>query len=242
MSSSANGSHGPVLASTSSSGHGPMSSSAGSTEGPCGGSGVGGARATKGTVLLVDDEVDTRELLAGAIARAGYRCVAAEDTCKALERASATGVLDVVVTDVVLGNEDRGGLRLMTELKTVGVHAPVIVITAYADVEKVKIALNQGAVYLIEKPFRASELIQVIDQVKAHGADVRPTVAQALLQANLTDKERVVANHLLEGLSYAEIAERESNSPNTIRQHVSTIYAKLGVGSRAELFRLVYAR
>jgi DNA-binding CsgD family transcriptional regulator len=60
--------------------------------------------------------------------------------------------------------------------------------------------------------------------------------------ANLTDKELVVARHLLEGLSYAEIAELENNSPITIRQHLSTVYAKLGVSSRAELFRLVYTR
>jgi DNA-binding CsgD family transcriptional regulator len=41
---------------------------------------------------------------------------------------------------------------------------------------------------------------------------------------------------------YGEIAEIESNSASTIRQHVSAIYAKCGVGSRAEFFRLVYAR
>ena len=67
-------------------------------------------------------------------------------------------------------------------------------------------------------------------------------VEQVLTRANLTDKERVVALHLLDGLSSGEIAELERNSPKTIRQHVSTIYAKCGVGSRAEFFRLVYAR
>jgi DNA-binding NtrC family response regulator len=200
------------------------------------------ASPAKGTVLLVEDERDTRELLESAIARAGYRCVTAADGAEAMERAAAAAFIDVVVTDVVLGVDDAGGLRLMTDLKTVGVLAPVIVITAYADVEKVKIALNQGAVHLIEKPFRAPALIQVIDRVKAQGGDVRHTVEQVLGRANLTDKEIVVARHLLKGLSYGEIAEIERNSPNTIRQHVSAIYLKCGVGSRAEFFRLVYAR
>jgi FixJ family two-component response regulator len=196
----------------------------------------------KGTVLLVEDERDTRELLAGAIARAGYRCVTAGSVAEALERASTAGFIDVVVTDVVLGADDRGGLRLMGELKTAGVLAPVIVITAYADVEKVKIALNEGAAHLLEKPFRAPALLEVIDRAKAQGGDVRHMVEQVLARANLTDKERVVARHLLDGLSSGEIAEREHNSPKTIRQHVSTIYAKCGVSSRAEFFRLVYAR
>jgi FixJ family two-component response regulator len=203
---------------------------------------VSAAPPLKGTVLLVEDERDTRELLAGAIGRAGYRCVTAGSVTEALERAAGAGFIDVVVTDVVLGPDDRGGLRLMGELKAAGVLAPVIVITAYADVEKVKIALNEGAAHLLEKPFRAPALLEVIDRAKAQGGDVRHMVEQVLIRANLTDKERVVARHLLDGLSSGEIAELERNSPKTIRQHVSTIYAKCGVNSRAEFFRLVYAR
>jgi DNA-binding NarL/FixJ family response regulator len=198
--------------------------------------------ASKGTVLLAEDERDTRELLAGAIGRAGYRCMTAGSVSEALERAATGGFVDVVVTDVVLGPDDRGGLRLMTELKAAGVLAPVVVITAYADVEKVKVALNQGAAHLIEKPFRAAALLEVIDRVRVQGGDFRHAIGQVLARAGLTEKERVVAQHLLEGLSSSEIAELERNSPQTIRQHVSTIYAKCGVGSRAEFFRLVYAR
>ncbi len=78
--------------------------------------------------------------------------------------------------------------------------------------------------------------------MKAQGGNVRHTVEQVLVRANLTDKELVVARHLLDGLTYGEIADLESNSPKTIRQHVSTIYSKCGVASRAELFRLVYTR
>jgi FixJ family two-component response regulator len=200
------------------------------------------AEAASGTVLLVEDERDTRELLTGAITRAGYRCVAAGSAEEALERAASAGFIDVVVTDVVLGADDRGGLHLMRALESAGVLAPVVVITAYADVEKVKMALNQGAAHLLEKPFRAPALLEVIERAKAQGGDVRHMIEQVMTRANLTEKERVVARHLLDGLSSSEIAELERNSPKTIRQHVSTIYAKCGVGSRAEFFRLVYAR
>jgi FixJ family two-component response regulator len=195
----------------------------------------------KGTVLLVEDERDTRELLSGALERAGYRCVAADSAREALASAGAAGFVDVVVTDVVLGVDDRAGLRLIAELRRAGVHAPVVVITAYADVEKVKTALNEGAAHLLEKPFRAPDLLDVVARVQAHGGDARHAAEQFLARAGLTDKERVVARHLLEGLSSSEIADLEKNSPKTIRQHVSQIYAKCGVGSRAELFRLVYA-
>jgi DNA-binding NarL/FixJ family response regulator len=194
------------------------------------------------TVLLVEDERDTRELLAGAITRAGHRCLAAATAGEALSFAADGGFVDVVVTDVVLAGDDRGGLDLMARLEAAGTHAPVIVITAYADVEKVKLALNLGAAHLIEKPFAASELLDAIERVRRAGSDVRHRVEQMLVRANLTDKERVVARHLLEGLSSSEIADLERNSPKTIRQHVSTVYAKCGVRNRAEFFRLIYAR
>lgn len=195
----------------------------------------------KGTVLLVEDEDDTREMLARALVRAGYECVAAGNLSDGLARAAEAERVDVVVADVVLGKDDRGGLRLLTALRARGVEAPVVMITAYADVEKVKTALNEGAAYLLEKPFRANDLLGVIEKVST-GGEAAHSAEQVLARAKLTEKERTVALLLLDGLSSTEIAEREHNSPKTIRQHVSQIYAKCGVSSRAEFFRLVYAR
>jgi DNA-binding NarL/FixJ family response regulator len=194
------------------------------------------------SVLLVEDEDDTREMLGRALARAGHRCVPARGVADAIALAAAHEAFDVVVTDVVLGQEDRGGLRVLTSLRAAGVRAPVVVITAFADVEKVKFALNHGAAHFLEKPFRAAELLDVIARVQTSGADVQHAIERVLARARLTDKERVVARHLLEGLSSSEIAEVERNSPKTIRQHVSQIYAKCGVSSRAEFFRLLYVR
>jgi DNA-binding NtrC family response regulator len=195
----------------------------------------------KGTILLVEDERDTRELLGRAIERAGYACALAEGARQARERAAVGDPFSAVVTDVVLGRDDRGGLTLMTDLRRAGVRAPFVIITAYADVEKVKIALNQGAAHLLEKPFRAPELLAVIERVCGQGALPAPAAEEVLSRARLTAKERTVALHLLDGLSSGEIAQIETNSPKTIRQHVSQIYAKCGVSSRADFFRLVYA-
>lgn len=196
----------------------------------------------KGTVLLVEDEFDTRELLGRALERDGYRAVLAADAETALASAASAGFIDAVVTDVVLGADDRRGLRLIGELRAAGVHAPVIVITAFADLEKVKMALNEGAAHFLEKPFRAPELLAAIEQVRDQGGNVSHAAERALARIALTDKERTVALHLLNGLSSTEIAAIENNSPKTIRQHVSQIYAKCGVGSRADFFRWVYVR
>jgi DNA-binding NarL/FixJ family response regulator len=194
------------------------------------------------TVLLVEDEADTRDLLARALVRAGFTCVAGAAPPEALELARSTPFIDVVVTDIAMGGDDRAGLRLLPALRAAGVHAPVVVITAFADVEKVKLALNDGASYFLEKPFRAAELVQAIERAGEPRAEAAHAAAEVLAHAKLTDKERAIAKWLLQGLSSAEIAALEDNSEKTIRQHLTRIYAKCGISNRAELFSKIYVR
>jgi DNA-binding NarL/FixJ family response regulator len=197
-------------------------------------------RPTARTVLLVEDERDTREILSRALERAGYACLTADGPESALSQAKRASFIDVVVTDVVMAGDDRAGLKLLRALRDQGVHAPLVVITAFADVDKVKFALNEGAAHLLEKPFGAAEFLFAVERASAQGRRPTPTVEAVLGRAGLTEKERVVAEGLLEGLTAAEIAVREKNSEKTIRQHVTQVYAKCGVTSRAELFRRVY--
>jgi DNA-binding NarL/FixJ family response regulator len=196
----------------------------------------------KQTILLVEDELDTRELLGRALERAGYSCLTAGTAPDALRAARAAESIELVVTDVVLGEDGQGGLELMTQLRALGIRAPVVVITAYADVEKLKFALNAGAAHFLEKPFRALQLLEVIERVLSNSRPLDQAVEELLARAQLTEKERAVARLLLEGLSSNEIAELQQNSPKTIRQHVTQIYAKCGVASRAQFFRLAYLR
>ena len=194
------------------------------------------------TVLLVEDENDTREMLGRALERAGYECIATRDVDEAVAAARGGTAIDVVVTDVVLGEDNHGGLNVLTELRRLDVGAPVVVITAYADVEKLKIALNEGAAYCLEKPFRAPKLLEVVERVLANRQPLGRVVEEILTRARLTEKERAIARLLLDGLSSNQIAEIEGNSPRTVRQHVSQIYTKCGVANRAQFFRLAYVR
>ncbi len=196
----------------------------------------------KRTILLVDDEPDARELLSRALEREGFACVTSDGPEGALALVAKTPFIDVVVTDVVMGGDDRAGLRLLPALRAAGVHAPVVVITAFADVEKVKLALNDGAAYFLEKPFRAAELVVAVERACDERGSARHAVGELLSRAGLTEKERAIARLLLQGLSSAEIAALENNSEKTIRQHLTRIYAKCGASNRAELFCKVYLR
>ncbi len=191
-------------------------------------------------LLLVEDDPDARASLERALVRAGYECLTAASVAEALARAAGVPFLDVVVSDIVLGDDDRGGVRLVPALRASGVRAPVVLITAFADLDGVKQALNEGASFLLEKPFRAHELLEVIRRVLGEPRDIGYLVDSALAKAGLTDKEQAVARLILKGLTSVEIAELEGNSEKTVRQHVTQIYAKCGVASRAELFHFVF--
>jgi DNA-binding NarL/FixJ family response regulator len=191
------------------------------------------------TILLVEDEHDARISLARAIERAGYSCTSAATYDEAVAL-SPEGILSACVVDIVLGDDDTGGLRLIPHLRSLPGRPPVIVITAFADVEKVKTALNAGAAYLLEKPFRAPQLLDVLARFATDPGEFRQYIDAALSRARLTEKETSVARLLLKGLTSQEIARVESNSEKTIRQHVSQIYAKCGVSTRAEFFHFVF--
>lgn len=198
-----------------------------------------GAPPMSRTILLVEDEHDARISLARAIERAGYSCTSAATYDEAVAL-SPEGILSACVVDIVLGDDDTGGLRLIPHLRSLPGRPPVIVITAFADVEKVKTALNAGAAYLLEKPFRAPQLLDVLARFATDPGEFRQYIDAALSRARLTEKETSVARLLLKGLTSQEIARVESNSEKTIRQHVSQIYAKCGVSTRAEFFHFVF--
>jgi DNA-binding NarL/FixJ family response regulator len=193
------------------------------------------------TVVLVEDDDDARTSLARSLTTAGHRVLAAHSPEAALAVIPEGLFVDIVVTDVFLGEEATGGLRLLRELRTRGVDAPIVLITAFAAIDSVKSALNEGAAYLLEKPFRARELLDVIHRIlSAAPTRLAYVVDRALSQLALTEKEQTIARYLLKGLTSSEIARLEVNSDKTVRQHITRIYAKCGVSSRAEFFHYVF--
>lgn len=193
-------------------------------------------------LLLVEDDPTSGEALARALTRAGYACHLAPDV-DAAHAIIASTPLELAVVDIVLGRDDLGGLRLLPSLRAAPGRPSVVMITAFADLERVKAALNGGASFLIEKPFRAPELLDALARlVDERGlAGARPdAIERALAAHHLTDKETAVARLVLKGLRSHEIARLEGNSEKTIRHHLTQIYAKCGVTSRAELFHLIF--
>ena len=190
-------------------------------------------------VLLVEDEADARTILARRLSAFGWNCLA-HPSVEAALRDPQLRFVEAVVADVVLGEGRMSGIDLIPALRKEDVRAPVVLVTAFADQQRLKDALNAGAAYLLEKPFTTEALRGILDKVTSVDVDLGKLVNKALSRARLTRKEEEVARLVLKGLTSAEIGAMMGNSEKTIKQHLTQVYAKLGVAGRAEFFHLVF--
>jgi DNA-binding NarL/FixJ family response regulator len=203
-------------------------------------SGVAPALVGRRSLLLVEDEQDTRSILARRMDAFGWTCHAHASVESAL-RDPALFHADAVVTDLVLGDGNAiSGIELIPMLRTLGVRTPVVLVTAFADAPRIKAALNAGAARLLEKPFSTEALRQVIDEVAAVDTGLERIVSQRLSRARLTGKEEEVARAALKGLSSGEIGSILGNSEKTVKAHLTRVYQKLGVTGRLDLFHLMF--
>jgi len=106
-------------------------------------------------ILVVDDEEDICRLVSTSLEVDGYSCQTALSTHGA-EILLEEDKFDAVISDVRIGREKQGGLKVLLRSKSLGI--PCLLITGHADLLLAKKALNQGAARLIEKPFSMAEV------------------------------------------------------------------------------------
>jgi nitrogen regulation protein NR(I) len=117
-------------------------------------------------VLIVDDELNIRRVLAAMLKREGYEVTTAADGEQALAVLQKTPV-QVVVTDLVMPR--LSGLELLQRVAAQYPDVPVIMITAHGTVDSAVAALKAGAFDYVTKPFEQEELKKVIAKAaRAH--------------------------------------------------------------------------
>lgn len=114
-------------------------------------------------ILVVDDERDIRELVAGVLQDEGYETRLAADSDAALEAIAARRP-SLVLLDVWLHGSRLDGLDLLDELKRRDPSIPVIVISGHGNVDTAVSAIRRGAADFIEKPFEAERLLLLVDR------------------------------------------------------------------------------
>lgn len=113
------------------------------------------------TILLADDDENLRRVLEFQLVEAGYQVLSASDGAEALDLFSNND-LDCVVTDLRMPK--LSGLELLEKIRDSDPELPVIVITAFGEVETAVAAVKSGAFDYINKPFNRDDILLTIDR------------------------------------------------------------------------------
>ena len=205
-------------------------------------------------VLLVDDHPVVRE---------GVRMFLGTRTDLEVIGEAGTGVEalaavvrqqpDLVLLDIDLGGED--GLDLLPRLLTAAPAARVIVLTGIRDARVHQEALARGARGLVLKDKVRVVLLKAIDKVAQGEYWFERTILTRQLDraaaapapdsdeariASLTAREREIVTLIGRGLKNQQIGEALFISEKTVRNHITAIFAKIGVSDRFELAIFAY--
>jgi two-component system nitrogen regulation response regulator NtrX len=112
-------------------------------------------------ILIVDDEADIRELIAGILQDEGYETRLAHNSDAAIA-VMADRRPSLVVLDIWLQGSKLDGLDLLNVVKQKHPELPVVIISGHGNIETAVSAIKRGAYEYIEKPFKADRLIHVI--------------------------------------------------------------------------------
>src|SRR5437764_14005834 len=114
-------------------------------------------------ILIVDDEADIRELVAGILQDEGYETRTARDSETALN-AIGNRRPNLLFLDIWLQGSRLDGLQLLDSVKAEHPELPVVMISGHGNIETAVAAIKQGAYDFIEKPFKADRLVLVADR------------------------------------------------------------------------------
>ncbi len=153
---------------------------------------------------------------------------------------------DVVLTDIGLpGKSGLEGIRLIKQQYP---KTEVLMITVYDDEERIFQAICAGASGYLLKNTPLPDIKQAVLDVGAGGSVMSPSIARRVLahfrpedraaqagHEHLTDRERHIAQFIVDGLSYKLAAARLGLSLDTVRGHLKSVYRKLHISSKGEL-------
>ena len=197
-------------------------------------------------VLVVDDHTLFRTGLRNLLEDEGFEVAEARSGELALQ-AAAVRAPDVVLMD--LNMPGISGVEATRRLRELSPATPVVMLTVSADDRDVVDAVRAGACGYLLKDAAIEEIVAGIRAVASGESWVAPRVAGTLLArvreasepaadampaAELTEREQQILRLIAEGKDNAEIGQELYISPRTVKNHVSSLLAKLQIENRIQ--------
>ena len=200
-------------------------------------------------LVVVDDHPVVRH---GLVSMLGYE----KDLQVVGEAANGEDAVNVIlehkpdVTLLDLRLPGFSGIEVMKQVRAQLPHARFLVLTTYDTDEYIIPALSNGAQGYLLKDTSPDELVRAIHSIAQGGAALQPGVAARFLEnvagqkssEELSDRELEVLRLLVSGASNKMIASQINLSENTVKSHLSHIFSKLSVQSRAEAVAVALQR
>jgi DNA-binding NarL/FixJ family response regulator len=151
---------------------------------------------------------------------------------------------EIVLMDIQLPHQS--GIECTAQLKALLPAVKILMVTIYADPERIFKALRAGACGYLLKRCQPEELIAAIREVREGGAPMSREIASQVIASfqqpataaaeveDLSGREREILDLLAGGYTNKEISTRLGLSEGTVRWHLSNVYHKLHVRSRTE--------
>jgi two-component system nitrogen regulation response regulator NtrX len=147
-----------------------------------------------GEILIVDDEADIRDLVAGILQDEGYQARTAHNSDDALA-SIVSHRPNLIFLDIWLQGSRLDGLQLLDAVKQEHPELPVVMISGHGNIETAVAAIKHGAYDFIEKPFKADRLVLVADRALETSRlrrEVKQLKQMAPSQATLVGKSAAI--------------------------------------------------
>lgn len=211
---------------------------------------------------IVDDKLVNRKTIRQTLEqesdlRISLEAVNGEDFLKQLQELEPPAYPHLVLMDIDM--PVLGGIETIAVATIKHPDIKFLVLTVFDDDEKIFEAIKAGAAGYLLKEDAAQMLLDAIhNALDLNGAPMSPAIARKTLQwlkegngpSNikssspvinlLSEREQEILKLLVEGLDYKAIASRLFISPQTVRTHISRIYEKLHINSKAQAILLAH--
>jgi DNA-binding NarL/FixJ family response regulator len=152
---------------------------------------------------------------------------------------------DIILLDIVM--PEMNGIDAIDKILHKNPEVSIIINSIKDDSDTIFKALQKGAVGYIDKQSFDQNIGEVFSCIEKGGAYMTPRIARKVMDffqvkkkiyKALSEREIDIVNAVLEGLSYKLIADKLYISIDTVRTHIKSIYKKLKINSKSELFKI----